>query len=229
MGYVLLLKKEGDLGMSGRQHQFVPPKGAVDLLLIRHGETQEAVRGESFPMVDGQGDPSLMAAGEEQAVRVGARLKAEPIKAIYVTKMVRTHQTAAPLAGHLGIEPVVDPDLHEVFLGDWDGGEFRFRAAENDPAFVRARERQEWGEIPGAETTTQLQARVKRGLQRIAAAHADELVAVVVHGGVVSAALSVATGSPAFAFNGANNGSISRLVVHGDRMILRGFNDVSHL
>jgi probable phosphoglycerate mutase len=160
---------------------------------------------------------------------VGARLKAEPISAIYVTKMVRTHQTAAPLAGHLGLAPQVDPDLHEVFLGDWDGGEYRFRAAENDPAFVRAKERQEWGEIPGAETTAQLQARVKRGLQRIAVAHADELVAVVVHGGVVSAALAVATGSPAFAFNGANNGSISRVVVHGERMILRGFNDVSHL
>ena len=214
---------------TGRQHRFVPPKGAADLFLIRHGETQGAVRGEMFPMVDGQGDPSLLPVGEAQAHAVGARLKAEPISAIYVTKMVRTHQTAAPLAGHLGLAPQVDPDLHEVFLGDWDGGEYRFRAAENDPAFVRAKERQEWGEIPGAETTAQLQARVKRGLQRIAVAHADELVAVVVHGGVVSAALAVATGSPAFAFNGANNGSISRVVVHGERMILRGFNDVSHL
>jgi probable phosphoglycerate mutase len=215
--------------MSGRQHRFMAPKGAADLLLIRHGETQVAVRGEQFPMVEGQGDPRLLAMGKEQAVRVGERLKAEPIAAIYVTTMTRTHQTAAPLAGHLGLEPRVERDLREVFLGDWDGGEFRFRAAENDPAFVRARELQEWGEIPGAETTAQLQARVKAGLQRIASAHPDELVAVVVHGGVVSAALAIATGSPAFAFNGANNGSISRLVVHGDHMILRGFNDVSHL
>lgn len=215
--------------MSGKQHQFVLPEGAADLLLIRHGETQAAVRGQSFPLVDGQGDPSLLPIGEHQAQRVAERLKAEPIKAIYVTKMVRTHQTAAPLAGHLALEPRIDPDLHEVFLGDWDGGEYRFRAAEQDPAFIRARDRQEWGEIPGAETTAQLQTRVTRGLQRIAAAHPNELVAVVVHGGVVAASLAVATGSAAFAFNGANNGSISRLVVHGKRMILRGFNDVSHL
>ncbi|KIN66202.1 Phosphoglycerate mutase family protein [Sulfitobacter noctilucae] len=215
--------------MSGKQHQFVLPEGAADLLLIRHGETQQAVRGESFPLVDGQGDPSLLPIGEQQALRVGERLKAEPIKAIYVTKMVRTHQTAAPLAEHLDLEPRIDPDLHEVFLGDWDGGEYRFRAAEQDPAFIRARDRQEWGEIPGAETTAQLQTRVARGLQRIATAHPNELVAVVVHGGVVAASLAVATGSPAFAFNGANNGSISRLVIHGKRMILRGFNDVSHL
>ena len=212
-----------------RQHRFQPPKGAADLLLIRHGETQAAVRGQSFPMIDGQGDPALRPEGEAQAVRVMERLKAEPIAAIYVTTMQRTHQTAAPLAEALGIVPRVEADLREVFLGDWDGGEFRFRAAANDPAFLRARERHEWGELPGAETTAALQARVRTGLLRIAAAHADELVAVVAHGGVVSAALAIATGSPAFAFNGADNGSISRVVVQGEQMILRGFNDVTHL
>tara|TARA_R110002073_G_scaffold292967_1_gene458397 strand:- start:834 stop:1487 length:654 start_codon:yes stop_codon:yes gene_type:complete len=212
-----------------RQHRFEPPKGAAELLLIRHGETQAAVRGQSFPMVDGQGDPGLRPEGEAQARAVAERLKTEPIAAIYVTTLQRTHQTAAPLAASLGIAPRIEADLREVFLGDWDGGEFRFRAAENDPAFLRARERHEWGELPGAETTAALQARVRAGLLRIAAAHADELVAVVVHGGVVSAALAVATGSPAFAFNGADNGSISRVVVQGERMILRGFNDIAHL
>ncbi|MEP5731225.1 MAG: histidine phosphatase family protein [Sulfitobacter sp.] len=212
-----------------RQHRFVPPKGAADLLLIRHGETQAAQRGKSFPMIEGQGDPALHPDGEEQAIAVGERLKTEPIKAIYVTTMQRTHQTAAPLAAHLGLKPRVEKDLREVFLGDWDGGEFRFRAAENDPAIVRARANHEWGELPGAETTAQLQERVRRGLLRIAVAHPDELVAVVVHGGVVGAALSIATGARGFAFSGAANGSISRLVVHGEDMVVRGFNDVSHL
>ena len=212
-----------------RQHRFQLPPGAADLLLIRHGETQAAVRGESFPMVDGQGDPALRAEGEAQALAVGERLKTEPIRAIYVTTMQRTHQTAAPLAKHLGLAPRVERDLREVSLGDWDGGEYRFRAAENDPAFVRARDAQEWGHIPGAETTAELHARVRAGLMRVAAAHADELVAVVVHGGVVGAAMAIASGCEAFAFNGAANGSISRIVVHGERMIVRGFNDVSHL
>ena len=124
-----------------RQHRFTPPEGACDILLIRHGETQAAVRGERFPMVDGQGDPALRPEGEAQAQAVAARLKAEPIAAIYVTTMQRTHQTAAPLAALLDRVPMVEPDLREVFLGDWDGGEFRFRAAANDPAFVRARKR----------------------------------------------------------------------------------------
>lgn len=123
------------------------------MLLIRHGETQAAVRGESFPLAEGQGDPALHPDGEAQAIAVGHRLKTESIKAIYVTTMQRTHQTAAPLSAHLGIEPSKERDLREVFLGDWDGGEYRFRVMDRDPAFIRAKERQEWGEIPGAETT----------------------------------------------------------------------------
>lgn len=212
-----------------RQHRFSPGKGACDILLIRHGETQAAKRGEMFPMIDGQGDPALRPEGETQAMAVGERLKSEAIHAIYVTTMQRTHQTAAPLAAALGITPRVEADLREVFLGDWDGGEFRFRAAENDPAFLRAREKECWGELPNAETFVELQTRVVRGLRRIADAHPDQLVAVVVHGGVVGAALSHVTGARNFGFNGADNGSISRIVIHGDQMTLRGFNDVAHL
>lgn len=212
-----------------RQHRYSPAAGACDMLLIRHGETQAAVRGEMFPMIEGQGDPALRPEGHAQAQAVGERLKSEAIDAIYVTTMQRTHQTAEPLATALGITPNVEADLREVFLGDWDGGEFRFRAAENDPAFIRARDNECWGELPGAETFIELQTRVVRGLRRIAAAHPNQLVAVVVHGGVVGAALAAATGSRNFGFNGADNGSISRVVVHGDQMQLRGFNDVAHL
>ncbi|MEQ6204961.1 histidine phosphatase family protein [Sulfitobacter sp. HNIBRBA2951] len=212
-----------------RQHKFVLRPTACELVLIRHGETQAAVRGEMFPMIDGQGDPALRPEGEAQALAVCERLRHEPLAAIYVTTMQRTHQTAAPLAAALNMTPRVEADLREVFLGDWDGGEFRFRAAENDPAFLRAREKECWGELPGAETFAQLQTRVVRGLNRIAAAHAGEKVAVVVHGGVVGAALAHVAGSRNFGFNGADNGSISRVVMGPEGNILRGFNDVSHL
>ncbi|MEP4196216.1 MAG: histidine phosphatase family protein [Aliishimia sp.] len=212
-----------------RQHRFTLPEGAADLLLIRHGETEAAKPGVNFAMKDGHGDPALRPEGQAQALQVAQRLKIEPIMAMYVTKLRRTHQTAAPLAAMLGLTPSENPDLHEVHLGDWDGGLYRMKAASNDPAFVRARDGHEWGEIPGAETTLQLQTRVKRGLMTIAAAHPNQLVAVVVHGGVVGAALSGASGARGFAFNGAANGSISRLVVQGDQMIVRGFNDCTHL
>lgn len=212
-----------------RQHTFQLPAGAADLILIRHGETEAARPGVSFAKKDGHGDPALRPEGQAQAAAVANRLRNEALSAIYVTKLRRTHQTAAPLAEALGLAPLEDPDLHEVHLGDWDGGLYRIKAAENDPAFQRARSRQEWGEIPGAETTAALHSRVRRGLTRIAGAHPDQTVAVVVHGGVVGAALAIASGAEPFAFNGAANGSISRIVVHGPRFIVRGFNDCTHL
>ncbi len=212
-----------------RQHSYVPPRGAADLLLIRHGESEPAIPGKPFPLKDGHGDPALHPNGQQQAIRVGERLKTVPFDAIYVTTLRRTHQTAAPLVAHLGLEPRVEPDLREVHLGDWDGGEYRIRAAEGHPAFRRALENHEWGEIPGAETTAAFTGRVRSGLLRIASAHPDEKVAAFVHGGVIAAAMSVATGVPAFTFSGASNGSFTRIVIEGDRMVVRGFNDIAHL
>ena len=212
-----------------RQLKFKPWPGAADLLLIRHGESQAAVEGVPFPMKDGHGDPALHPNGQQQAIAVGERLKTWPIAAIYVTTLQRTHQTAAPLARHLGLTPKVEPDLREVCLGQWDAGLYRLKAAEGDPIFRRSIDNQEWGEIPGAETTAELQARVRNGLLRIASSHPDQLVAVVVHGGVIAAAMSLATGAAPFAFLGAENGSVSRLVMDRDKMNVRGYNDVTHL
>ena len=212
-----------------RQHVFKSPQGATDILLIRHGESQPAIVDQPFPMKDGHGDPALHSNGHLQAEAVAERLKLRPINTIYVTTLQRTHQTAAPLAKALGQVPKIEPDLREVCLGEWDRGLYRVKAAESDPIFLKSMQMQEWGIIPGAETNDQVKARVTAGLYRIADAHPDELVAAVVHGGVIAAILSIATGAEAFAFMGAANCSISRIVIDKDRMIVRGFNDTSHL
>ncbi|MBY5932554.1 histidine phosphatase family protein [Tateyamaria omphalii] len=212
-----------------RQPVYAPPVGAADLYLIRHGESAPARPGVSFPMKDGHGDPPLHPQGERQAVAVGERLKNEAFAALYVTKLTRTHQTAAPLAAHLGLTPIENPDLHEVHLGDWDGGLYRIKAAEGDPIYAHVREIQDWAPIPGAETRDAFFTRVRKGLMDIARAHRDQRIAVFVHGGVIGAALAVASGAEPFSFLGAANGSISRLVIHDERMSVRGFNDTQHL
>ena len=212
-----------------RQTGYVPPPGATQILLVRHGESRAASADNPFPLVDGHGDPELHPNGREQARRVGERLREQPITAIYVTKLRRTTETAAPLAAHLGLTPSVDPDLHEVFLGDWEGGVLRIKAHENDPLFERMRAEERWDVIPGAESWEALNTRIMRGLQRIHAAHPDELVVAVVHGGVIGHIIAHAAGGRPFSFNGADNGSISHIVVHGDQLITRRFNDSSHL
>ena len=212
-----------------RQKSYQAPAGATQILLIRHGESRAASPADPFPLVDGHGDPELHANGREQALKVGDRLRNQPIKAIYVTKLRRTQETAAPLCGHLGITAQQDPDLHEVNLGDWEGGVLRIKAHDNDPLFQQMQTEQRWDVIPGAESWAQLNTRILRGLKRIQRQHRDELVAAVVHGGVIAHILAHATGARPFAFNGADNGSISHIVMVDDTIQVRRFNDSSHL
>jgi len=212
-----------------RQQRFTRPPGATEILLIRHGESRAATPDAPFPLVDGHGDPELHPNGLEQALRVGERLKRLPIAAVYVTNLRRTSETAAPLCQHLGITPIVEPDLREVHLGEWEGGLMRIRAQENDPIYLEVQNQQRWDVIPGAESWEALNSRVMPALQRIADRHRDQLVAAVVHGGVIGHILAHATGARPFAFNGADNGSISHIVMLPDRILVRRFNDSTHL
>jgi probable phosphoglycerate mutase len=212
-----------------RQPRFRRPPGACELLLVRHGESQPARDDQPFPLVDGHGDPELAAAGREQALRVAERLEHEDIGAIYVSTLCRTVQTAAPLAARLGIEPRVEPDLREVYLGEWEGGSFRRHVAEGHPTAVKMFTEGRWDVIPGAESAESLATRVRGAITRIASAHADETVVVVSHGGVIGQIMALATGARPFSFGGADNASVSHLVVTDDRWLLRRFNDTAHL
>lgn len=212
-----------------RQTRFVRPPGATEILLVRHGESKAASPDNPFPLVDGQGDPELHENGRHQAERVAERLKNHKIDAIYCTNLRRTAETAAPLSKYLGITPRVEPDLREVHLGEWEGGLLRIKAHEHDPLYQRMQAEERWDLIPGAESRDQLHERVMRGLKRIASNHADQLVVAVLHGGVIGHILAHATQARPFAFNGADNGSISHIVMVEERVLLRRFNDSSHL
>ncbi|MEX2658512.1 MAG: histidine phosphatase family protein [Acidimicrobiales bacterium] len=213
-----------------RQTRFRRPPGSTELLLVRHGESEPHVPGRSFTLVDGHGDPALAPEGWEQAERVAERLARERLDAIYVTNLRRTHETAAPLAASLGLTPVIEPDLREVFLGEWEGGVFRERMAERDPIAQRVISEERWDVVPGAEPQDEFSARVQAASERIVAAHPDQRVAVFAHGGVIGELLRFAVGaSRGFAFVGSDNGSISHLVVIGERWVVRRFNDTSHL
>src|SRR5439155_542875 len=127
------------------------PVGATAFLLVRRGESQPGDPDRPFDLVAGHGDPPLDPVGVDQAERLAERLAGEDIAGIYVTTLRRTVETAAPLAKRLGIVPSVEPELREVYLGEWEGGLLRVKAAEHDPAFVRAVEEQRWDLIPGGE------------------------------------------------------------------------------
>lgn len=216
-------------GEAYRQLHYERPAGATDILLVRHGESAALSAGAEYAEVDGRADPPLSPLGLEQAERVGERLSFEPVDAIYVSPLGRTAQTAAPLAKRLGIEPIVDPDLIEVHLGEWEGGAFRKMLVDQHPLVERLWAEERWDVIPGAEPAEAFAARVRAALSRIAAAHRGQTVAVFAHGGIVAQALSDAASSRPFAFVDTNTASISQIVVLEDRWTVRRYNETTHL
>lgn len=202
---------------------------ATEVILLRHGASQPFVPGEPFPLVDGQGDPPLSGVGAEQAKASATRLRQEPIAALYATNMQRTQQTLAPLSAQLELEIVIERDLREIGLGEWEGGLLRQKAAENHPIYQQMLREQRWDVIPGAETNVDFGSRCMNALNRIVQRHPGELILCGVHGGVIGSVLAQIAQSKPFAFGGADNCSISQIIWTEGDWVIRRFNDSSHL
>jgi probable phosphoglycerate mutase len=207
------------------------PESATEVLLVRHGASQAAVEGEPFELIEGHGNPRLAPEGELQAQAVAHRLAEDPPDTLFITNLQRTAQTAAPFVHLTGMKPTVVPELAEVSLGEWEGGEMRVRAAKGDPIMAQVFAEQRWDAIPGAEPMDAFSARVRTGFLRVVAQTGPgRIAAAFVHGGVIGELCRRATASPALAFVHAENTSISRIVVFADgRWLLRSFNDTAHL
>lgn len=211
------------------QGRFAAPPGACELLLVRHGQSEDAVEGVPFARAAGHADPPLSEIGRSQADQVCARLATEHVDAIYVTTLRRTVETAAPLVTRLGIAPGVEHDLREIYLGEWEGWVFEQKFVDRDPLALQMVREQRWDLAPGCEPIDGFARRVRTGIERIATRHPDQRVVVVVHGGVIGEVLAQASGSEPWAFVGADNASLSHLVVTQSRWVIRRFNDTTHL
>ncbi|PPI18947.1 histidine phosphatase family protein [Rathayibacter sp. AY1B1] len=151
------------------------------LLLIRHGQTPSNVAGLLDTRIPG---PGLTDLGRTQAAALPGQLAGEGIGALFVSTMLRTHETAAPLAAALGLEPIERDGIREVaaaglemrgdeaaveeYMGTvfrWAGGETSIRLA-------------------GGETGDEFAARYDAVVTE-AEALGHEVVALVSHGAAI--------------------------------------------
>ncbi len=211
------------------QARFTAPPGSCELLLVRHGQSEDAVEGAPFIRFEGHADPPLSPLGHVQAELLCGRLAAEHVDAVYVTSLRRTAETAAPLAALLGVEPVVEHDLREIYLGEWEGWVFEQKFVDRDPVALQMVREQRWDLAPGSEPVGDFARRVRAGIERIATRHPDQRVVVVAHGGTIGEVLAQAASAEPWAFVGADNASLSHVVVTAKRWVVRRFNDTTHL
>ena len=164
------------------QRPYVPPPGSVAVTLVRPGASAPVIPGQRHPMFAGQGNPALDPIGVEQAQRTAEALcepGQRPIDAIYTSTLVRTQQTAEPLAERLGLTPIALADLREVYVGELEGGLLREAGAAGDPVVKAGMLLERWDTIPGAESEEAFSERLARGLPTAVGGRGDQRHPVV--------------------------------------------------
>lgn len=170
------------------------------LRFIRHAESEANVLGGLHCSAPG---PGLSPYGFEQAEALAVALAGTDIRGVYASTMLRSAQSAAPVATRLGLEVVVLPGLHETHLGDLDCRvddeahqifDELFAAWMLDDALDRAR--------PGGETGAQVLDRMRASIDDVLDRHTgDGEVVLIGHGAALRLTLSriLAGVSPDFA------------------------------
>ncbi|GAA4172927.1 histidine phosphatase family protein [Gryllotalpicola koreensis] len=181
--------------------------------LVRHGQTDWNRDG----LLQGRTDVPLNDTGREQARETGRALRTRRFDGIYASPLSRAFETAAIIAGELGMpEPVAVPGLEERSYGRAEG----MTGPEIREAFGENR-----ADIPEWENDAALLGRVLGALAALSAQHAGERILVVVHGGVIGAIAKHLTGGERPAKGEfVGNGSVHDLEVTGGELTLVRFN-----
>ncbi len=198
---------------------------SCDVLLIRHGRSADVIPGTAE-----SADPPLHTVGHAQAAALVARLAPVTLHGVYSSHLARAVQTAQPIADARGLTLDVIEDLREVDLGDWSNGEFRRRAATQDPEFIAWSLTGRWDGIPGCEGDDALRSRFGAVIDVVAARHAGHRIAVVAHGGAINAYLSHVLGVHRSLWMTVENTSITLVRLHptqGSTVV--SINDCHHL
>ncbi len=152
----------------------------VRLTLIRHGQTHSNVGRHLDTAAPGA---DLTDLGRRQAAALVSSLAEHDVDSIFVSKLVRTHQTAAPLAAHRGLVPVELPGLHEITAGDFE------MRNDDEAMFAYISTFQAWSleglhvAVPGGESGEEFFARFDADVLRAATESAAPVI--VSHGAAI--------------------------------------------
>lgn len=155
----------------------------VPVLLARHGETPDNAHG----LILGRRNPPMSAVGRAQAAELAAHVADDGIRAIWCSPLVRARQTAAVVAGAVGVEPAVLAELIESDRGEWEGTPVAELARDTPELFAAFEAGDADFVFPGGESIAHQVERTRRALSVVANGATPALV--VAHAGTIRAAL----------------------------------------
>jgi broad specificity phosphatase PhoE len=96
-----------------------PHHRSITLTFIRHAQSENNADGVIDTDVPG---PGLTAQGRGQAEQIAHQLERNHYDGVYASSMLRSRQTAAPLAEEIGRQVQILPGLREIDAGWYNGG-----------------------------------------------------------------------------------------------------------
>jgi broad specificity phosphatase PhoE len=147
------------------------------LFVVRHGETAWS-RERRFA---GARDIPLDPEGLRQCEAVARALAPQVVAAIYASPLERARASAEVIAKPHRLPVETDPAFSEMAFGEWEGLTREEVAARFPAAYEEWRHAPHLLRIAGGETLAEVAERARGAVQKLAAAHAGELVVLVTH------------------------------------------------
>ena len=161
--------------------------GYTHLYFVRHGRTQWNVEGRV------QGGGNLDEVGVAQVCALARRLASHQFEAVYASPLPRTRQTAAIVAGALGLPVRLHFLLRDLDYGETAGMLTTELRAQYPDLWERLRTAPETVEFPGRESLGALRRRMDRFMREAATRHSGDVL-VVTHDSPVRVVASIAKG-----------------------------------
>lgn len=200
----------------------------VTLYLTRHGETEWNVE----KRMQGWQDSPLTEKGKQDAMRLGKRLEAVDLTAIYASTSGRAFETAQLIRGKRLVPIYADEQLREMHLGDWEGKTHE-EIKEMDPiAFEHFWNYPHLYTPRRGERFIDVQNRAFAAIKRIVERHSEGNILIVTHGVVLKAVIARFKNAPLkelWAPPYMYGTSITIVKADGGRFELLLEGDVSHL
>ena len=198
-------------------------------LLVRHGETDWNLQARA----QGQTDTPLNADGRAQAERIAARIASETFAAAYASDLSRVVETARPIMRGRDIPLTTTPDLREKHFGEWEGLTFAEIRDKYPAGFNRMfSDDSNFAAPGGGETDLDLCARAAAFVERTRAAHPEDDLLIVTHGGTLRAMIASLINIPPDSMwrLRIDNTGLSTLAFMDDgAAVLTLLNDTNHL
>lgn len=158
-----------------------PARSSLQLILVRHGETEWTERG----LLHGRLDSLLSSTGRRHAELTAHRLRRGKFDALYTSPQGRAVQTATVLGEALGLTPIPLEGLREMDFGWSEGRPLRLFDPDGSGArLFRPLTRMMF--ILTAERPNRFAARVNSAVETMRANHPNGRVLVVTHWAVLS-------------------------------------------